>query len=89
MNFPVPVRRSRQLESSSGPRDPVTNSYKWMRTPVGNANPADLADTCDNLLHLLLDHAARDAIAGVTGWVGHEIVGFGVDHPRGTDLVEK
>ena len=38
---------------------------------------------------LLLDYAAGDAITGVAGGVGHQIVGFGVDDQRSTAFVEE
>ena len=41
------------------------------------------------LLTLLLYYAAGDAIAGVAGWVGHEVVGFGVNHERCATVVEE
>jgi hypothetical protein len=38
---------------------------------------------------LLLDDAAGDAVAGVAGGVGHEVVGLGVDDQGGAAVMEE
>src|ERR1700751_721198 len=41
------------------------------------------------MLGLFLDDAAGDAVSGVAGGVGHEVVGFGVDDQGGATVVEE
>jgi hypothetical protein len=41
------------------------------------------------ILNLLCDHAAGDAVSGVAGGVGLHIVGFGVDHDGGAAVAEQ
>ena len=38
---------------------------------------------------LLLDHSAGDAVAGIAGWVGLHVVGFGVDYDCGAAIAEE
>ena len=39
-------------------------------------------------LVLFCDHAARDPVAGIAGWVGLHVISLGVNHERGAAVRE-
>jgi len=57
------------------------------RAKVGSAN-AETTFT-ETRAKLLLYHTAGDAVAGIAGWVGLHVIGFGVDYDCGAAIAEE